>query len=581
MSTETSSGSGFARLAKLLNAAPSSSTELSALKALPTEVLHSDDPWRGYRAQLGENASLPGLYAAWFAQALRDNIDCDESLRETVERLSDWLLHTILGDESLQLHALRANRRHWDQAFFHLHTWCDELGPQGRKFTQRIDELVEQLEACTGPEGQTPRLEAFNHAGNRELERAAKLAERMQASEVGRMRALHAEQQVNALYNQVVAGRDLPESVWVFIDQQLMPALQFVLINESDQAPAWSFWTRMLRLLVWSLNPDKSAEDRQAFFNKGPALLTQLEQAEPPPSCAASSYQAFLSDVSECVITLLKGQSFEVQTAPSRDTHQQGSLEQLHTGGEAHPFSGGDWIEFCGDQVLRCQFLLQAPGTDQLLFVNRNGQKVLQKSVADMRACFDADIAREIANVPVLSAAITATNARMAQLQTLYEQRAAAAAEAREQEQLRRRALAEAHARDLAARKEAEAKARQEAERLAAQRRERLEREKREQAAAESAAHEKQVRQTLDNLTLGTWADLPLDNGRTARCKLAVSMRSTGKYIFVDRVGSKVAELQYEQLLTMALAGTAVFYQPEQHFENRLESIVRGLRRTD
>ncbi|WP_020209980.1 DUF1631 family protein [Gilvimarinus chinensis] len=581
MSTKPDVSERALRLYPLLKGGvPTGPVETAELMSLPTEVLQAEDSWQAYSAQaVSAAAGLPGLYAAWLWHSLHNNTDCDRAIAPQVQRLGAFLVAQVVADESLALGPLRECRRAWDEVFYHVQTWCDSLGPQGAKFYQRLDALVAALEAG---DNQTQALTAFNQACAKELDRAALLAERMQASELGRIRAVHAEHKVAELYNQVVAGRLLPEPILAFIQQQLTPALQFELINGSDQSTTWSFWSRMLRLMVWSLNPDKSDSDRQAFFNKGPALISQLERAEPPPSCSAESYQGFVGDISACVIQLLKGLSIETISAPVREVNGEAeALKHLQAGGESHHFSAGDWLEFHGETQLRCQFLLQAPGTDQLLFVNRNGQKALQKSAAQMRACLDADIAREIAQIPVMSAALTAANGRLAQLEALYEAREVAAAEAREAELKRRQQLAEARAREAAARQQAEAKARAEAERLASEAEAARVRQQQQQEAERKAAHEQKVRDEIDGLTLGTWADLPTKDGRSIRCKLAVSMRSTGKYIFVDRVGSKVAELQYDELLAMALAGRAVFYPPEQRFENRLETIVRGLRRTE
>ncbi|UTF61836.1 DUF1631 family protein [Gilvimarinus sp. DA14] len=581
MSKEPDRRARAARLCQLLDChACASEASAAELMAVPQAVLEADDSWQAYAAlPLAPKAGLAGLHAAWFWAAMRSSVDCDPALMPRVQRLGAVLVAHVARDASLELSELRQRRRAWDSVFYHLQTWCESLWPQGGKFLQRLEALVASLEAG---EDEEQALGLFNQACNKELDRAALLAERMQASELGRIRAAHAEHQVTELYNQTVAGRQLPESVLAFIQQQLTPALQYVLINDSDQSAVWSFWTRMLRLMVWTLNPDKSAEDRQAFFNKGPAMLSQLEQAEPPPSCSPAEYQGFVADISALIISLLKGLGVETATADARAVNSEAqALKQLQAAGQTHHFSTGDWLEFHGETTLRCQFLLQAPGTDQLLFVNRNGQKALQKSAAQMRACLDADIAREIAQIPVVSAAITAANGRLGQLEALYESRAIARAAAREAELERQQQLAAARAREAAARQEAQAKARAEAERLAAEAEAARLRRQQQQEAERQAAHEQKVRDDIDNLTLGTWADLPSKDGRSIRCKLAVSMRSTGKYIFVDRVGSKVAELHYDELLAMALAGKAVFYPPEQRFENRLETIVRGLRRTE
>ncbi|MDO3387543.1 DUF1631 family protein [Gilvimarinus sp. SDUM040013] len=559
--------------------APASAAQLLSVG----EDFHrADDIWPAYqRLPFAANAGLSGLYGCWLARALADNVHMVAQLAPVKSRILEYLLAYTAEDESLNLQYLNDNRRALDQCFFHLQSWYEGLGGSGRKFLERTEQLCTAMQA--GPEHWAPALEEFNKLGDRELDKAAILAERMQTSEQGRIRAGMAQQRVTAVYNEFVALKPVPESTLSFIEEVILPSLQFTIINGSEHDSDWNFWVRVLQLMVWAVNPEKSEEDRQAFFQKGPALLSKLETTKANRVCTDSVYQSHLADFSEQVIILLKGQAPETVTAAKKQVSTEiEALKQLQTSSQEHRFSRGDWIEFDdGEQSIRCQFLMQATGTDLLLFVNRNGHKVLQKSVEQMTVCFEAGIAREIPQVPVASAALTATNARMAQLQQQLQARAQAKQQERDEAERKQREAHAARKRDLAARKEAETKARIEAKLLAQKQREQEQAALERRQAEEREAHEQAMCDKLDHLTLGTWADLPLADGKTVRCKLAVSMRSTGKYIFVDRVGTKVAELKYDELLAYLVEGRAVFHQPEQGFENRLETIVRGLRRTE
>jgi hypothetical protein len=579
---EEESNVQYQTLRELLGVAPlTAPAQYRDLCALDEAFYRADAPWAAYtELPFAGQAGLPGLYAAWLWRALYENRQCDAALQTSCAAIEQAVVSYAAHNEALSVEHIKQNRKMFDQCFFHLRTWYPSLGATGRKFTQRLAELTAAL--SLGPEHWSRALEVFNQACDKELDRAAKLAERMQASELGHIKIAHAQQRVTGIYNDLVALHPLPESTLDFIDHIVLPSLQYLLINESEQAPDWNFWLRVLRLIVWSVNPEKTHEDRQAFFNKGPVLLSQLENDSVCKAFSAHVYRDYVDEFSAQIITLLKGQSIETVTAPKRAaTAEVEPLERLQSGAKHH-FSAGDWLVFdTGDTLIRCQFLMQVPGTDTLLFVNRAGHKVLQKTVEQMSACLDAGIARELPTVPVLSAALAAVNARMESLQERVLKEASAAQEERDKLERQKQALRQAQARQQQAKKAAEAKARAEAERLAQERAKREQARQAQQAHEAREAREQQLRDTLDNLTLGTWADLPLNDGKPMRCKLAVSMRSTNKYIFVDRVGSKVAELLYDDLLDYLRRDEAVFYQPEQGFENRLESIVRGLRRTE
>src|SRR5690606_35129636 len=126
-----------------------------------------------------------------------------------------------------------------------------------------------------------------------------------------------------------------------------------------------------------------------------------------------------------------------------------------------------------------------------------------------------------------------------------------AAREREHRERTEARARLEARRAEKQAREKARAKAEAEAARLAV---EEAERRRQREAAAQREAQVVQARQAeaqVDALTLGTWAEIPDATGQRVRAKLAVSMRSTGRYIFVDRVGSQVAEYKREQLVDL------------------------------
>lgn len=83
----------------------------------------------------------------------------------------------------------------------------------------------------------------------------------------------------------------------------------------------------------------------------------------------------------------------------------------------------------------------------------------------------------------------------------------------------------------------------------------------------------------VDNLHAGSWFELVrADGSATQRCKLAAIISFSGKYIFVNRTGMKVAEFnhlelcrQYEQERIRLLAN-------DQLFDRALESVIGNLR---
>jgi len=70
-----------------------------------------------------------------------------------------------------------------------------------------------------------------------------------------------------------------------------------------------------------------------------------------------------------------------------------------------------------------------------------------------------------------------------------------------------------------------------------------------------------------------------IQNGEPVRCKLAVIIAATGKYIFSDNIGRKVAEFQREQLVQALLNNQLTLLNNGDSFDDQLVKVIRGLRK--
>jgi hypothetical protein len=78
-------------------------------------------------------------------------------------------------------------------------------------------------------------------------------------------------------------------------------------------------------------------------------------------------------------------------------------------------------------------------------------------------------------------------------------------------------------------------------------------------------------------LRVGCWVEMARDNGRL-RCKLAAIIRATGKYIFVNRNGAKVAEYLQGELALALSESKITMLDDGLIFDRALESIIDNLR---
>jgi len=84
----------------------------------------------------------------------------------------------------------------------------------------------------------------------------------------------------------------------------------------------------------------------------------------------------------------------------------------------------------------------------------------------------------------------------------------------------------------------------------------------------------------VGNITQGSWFEMQTEDGQKFRSRLAAIIRATGKYIFVNRSGVKVAE---ETRMTLAMAlksGRMQVLDDGMLFDRALEAVIGNLRNT-
>lgn len=80
------------------------------------------------------------------------------------------------------------------------------------------------------------------------------------------------------------------------------------------------------------------------------------------------------------------------------------------------------------------------------------------------------------------------------------------------------------------------------------------------------------------NITQGSWFEMTGDEGQKFRCRLAAIIRPTGKYIFVNRSGMKVAEETRNSLALAMKSGRLRVLDDGMLFDRALEAVIGNLR---
>lgn len=98
------------------------------------------------------------------------------------------------------------------------------------------------------------------------------------------------------------------------------------------------------------------------------------------------------------------------------------------------------------------------------------------------------------------------------------------------------------------------------------------------EAPAASEKERAEAERRLARLQVGNWVELPQGNGKTLRCRLAAVIASTGRHIFVNRSGVKVAEYEKADLIAKLAADQMSLLDDGMLFDRALESVISNLR---
>ena len=474
-----------------------------------------------------------------------------------------------------------------------------------------------------------------------EDKRAAMLESRLCETELANLKLLSAEARVTDALNRTLAGHPLPSELHNTISGTLKSELQYWAFNtdpnELPQLPLWKSWQRILPALGQLFSSEGTAVDDQLLYSQIPLVLTELEHSLQYPSSNAQAYAQLVEQLNNCLMCAIQKQPLTcsdfselVNTSAQGDSNTRIPRTLLQ---QTDAIRAGDWIIFVGDgattnnaDAIRCKLAFKNPELDQLLFVDHTGRKVMNKSTKDFALCLSTGIARPLPTqtisdtingllLPLIERANRSVQAQLLLQKNKAEQlvralraQQQAAAETAERERAAEQARLQ---QQLEARKAAARKATMEARALADEQQRRAvaqaleaERLRSEQAAthaAESSAKQQQARQSISELQVGAWLEISSEattdktianetpaNTTSAdktipdekmRAKLSVIISSSGKYIFADEVGRKLAEYTREQLITLMAEGQIKILRNGDNFEDQLAKVIRGLRR--
>jgi hypothetical protein len=456
-----------------------------------------------------------------------------------------------------------------------------ELGRAGDRILAEWATVVAPLATADWPLA----LQRAQAQWQQEQQKLARLEQRLIDGLRGQLRSRRAQQLAARELNRAMGGSQFSADMVGFLQDEWYGELQWCLLQFGESSPRWQQRVELTARLIDSLqDPGADAEARQRLYGLIAEIETELRSALMERAHDVQSVDQQLARIEREHVALLKGRpvpaapfTLIANDDPWVSSAMSLSRDLLQRVTELAP--GSEYLIRDGEAELRVRLVLKMEDNGQLLFVNRLGVKVLQKSFEEFAYWLAAEIARPLpvatdspAVLRRLLQQLLARSAQQTRMQAELRQRL----EADEQRRLaaRDKALAEAHA--IA---EAQAQAVRAAEAKAREQELQRRRESGDAYRGDDSQRLRQARQIAAALAIGSWVEFFDEVGQSQRLRLAVQLASTGKLIFVDREGVRRADCERDVFAARLLDGSVRVLDQGPQFEDTLARVVDSLRR--
>ena len=459
-----------------------------------------------------------------------------------------------------------------NQLLILLNCWEHSPGKIGRAAPDLLKNIIDSvatldIQSNSAISQQANLIAAFNQQNSA---RSEKLEQRLSEIETADIGIEVQQKKISSWINKKLNNKPIPSEINAFIRNHLIGDLQYLMIHQGDQFPSWSKWQKLLHLFSWVFKQTDDDQFQTKLYNALPAAIDELNESYYADMQDPSIYPEFLTLITHTFMGLIKGDKPKCECFigmdSSNETDNNVVVKQVVIQ-DASSFQTGDWFLFRNsDQTtLRAKLSVKIIEKGSLIFVNYLGRKIYQCSFEDFSLQLAAQTTEPL--TPGSKWFTKSLHNALKQLEIHHRRNLRRRQQNRDNKESERnqaaaKAKAEAHAL-----KQKEEQQKQE-QYLAVQQRESL-----------SKADLQQHQRSIEMLQVGAWVSIINADGEAQRSKLSVKLASTKKYIFTDRLGQPVGDYYLNDLIDLILADRLTIISNEENFENKLEKIVKGLRK--
>ncbi|MBV1881078.1 MAG: DUF1631 domain-containing protein [Pseudomonadales bacterium] len=409
----------------------------------------ANNDFQDNKVAVGKNDNDIINLVAMLFEFILDDRNMPEAVKSRISRLQIPVLKVAIMDHSFINHATHPLRRLLNQlAQAGVGLGGKEDYAQD-KLHNKLDEVITRIltEFETGAELFDELLEDFNDFIESEERRTRIIEQRTKDSEEGKARAEQARDETARILHDKIKGANIPSELAKMLSGPWSNYLFLLFLKYGKNNDQWKEGVQTVDDLIWSIQPKENRTDREKLLLTIPGLLRDLKQGLEMVSysplemsilfdelkrihqvCARSSTSRKVKTVrakkvseNEFVANLDANSSagkLNLSTSQSvthvdningsirshedaealckeiSDLDSENNGKQVTSGHSdaflehANSLQVGAWVEFITEDhsSVRCKLAAKIKAVDKLIFVNRAGVKVLEKTTSELSA---------------------------------------------------------------------------------------------------------------------------------------------------------------------------------------------------
>ncbi|MCX2979501.1 DUF1631 family protein [Halieaceae bacterium IMCC14734] len=282
--------------------------------------------------------------------------------------------------------------------------WHSGLERAGRVVTEKLDDIEAALHSqlTKQPRDLAQLNTELNEFFEREANAFSRMRERIIATEQGRLKATSARTSVADALNELMLGAQFPAAVRDFLHGPWFDSMQLTLIKHGGDSDLWHRMLKITETLVWTVQPSEAISDarRQRLYKIIPQLPRELKELLVSLDNSVGEKERVIAQIEEVHFQILRKQPLErlepepILNGPTKIRTRV--AEQLVE--QVLPLEEGQWFTINseqGDQSRIC-LALKLNEYQQMLFVNRAGAKVMQKTFEEFSYLMSSGVAETL-----------------------------------------------------------------------------------------------------------------------------------------------------------------------------------------